>query len=181
MDIRHWTTEKRNSDKILLVVLHRRDIWYRTFWQYKCENIREYGAEKHNCARGGRKQQEDGENCIMKTFMFCTLFVKKKIREIKAWMGAKRRIEGVGREREGNTPPWRRRQGGTDKRMNLSQKMMGSGKGKHRSFFNAVMKVNFPMTFRDPQRLPKRRREIQLAHSAKTLKPEININSTVKV
>jgi hypothetical protein len=33
----------------------------------------------------------------------------------------------------------------------------------------------------DPQRLPKRRQEIRLAHSAKYLKPKINIHSKVKV
>ena len=31
-----------------------------------------------------------------------------------------------------------------------------------------MCKVNFPATFRDPQRLPKRRRKIYLAHRAKT-------------
>ena len=34
---------------------------------------------------------------------------------------------------------------------------------------------NFPTTFRDPQRLPKRRREIYHAHCAKSLKQEIGV------
>jgi hypothetical protein len=41
--------------------------------------------------------------------------------------------------------------------------------------FCTVCEVNFPKTFRDPQRLPKPRREIYLARSAKTLKPKISI------
>ena len=37
-----------------------------------------------------------------------------------------------------------------------------------------MCKISFPTTFRDPQRLPKRRREIYLAHSAKSPKPRIS-------
>jgi hypothetical protein len=44
-----------------------------------------------------------------------------------------------------------------------------------------VCEVNFPMTFRKPLWVPKRRREIHLARRAKTLKPKINIHCTVKV
>jgi hypothetical protein len=69
--------------------------------------------------------------------------------------------------------------------------------------FCTVCKINFPTTFReplwipslmvisytltchhwrwDPLRLPKRRREVYLAHRAKCPKPKISIHSTMKV
>jgi hypothetical protein len=40
--------------------------------------------------------------------------------------------------------------------------------------FCTVCEVNFPTTFRDPQRLPKHRREMYLAHRAKSLKSKIS-------